>query len=361
MSDVACDNELASSRVQNAKFGMNLLPFELLPHILSYLHCSEIAKICQASTAWMSATASVEEMHAHVFGPNSFVCEPMLRFAINRFDHLKGINIEMQSGMIIPSSKQYSECIGAISDLLTAKCPQLRHFQIVNNGAHKLHDVLSNLEPASNLESLRIIHCYHPHELFHVLENKSKLISLCIHFKKFFYNADVESLHAQIGTLINLQKLELIGPPFRKKLNWDTLFCGMERLRELRCAYIDDDGLKAISDHCKQLQMFHVTNFHSARLSMSFILKVLRNCPIQSLRIFYWKGTTKCGVDHIREICQASDSLLKLNICLKLWPRTFIGEKRRLMEQAALEASGGRVKLTIQIKDHGDNATNRSF
>mmetsp|Transcript_9861 Transcript_9861/g.14781 ORF Transcript_9861/g.14781 Transcript_9861/m.14781 type:complete len:136 (-) Transcript_9861:163-570(-) len=135
----------------------------------------------------------------------------------------------------------------------------------------------------------------------------------------------------------------------------------MERLRELCCTYIDDNGLKIISGHCKQLQVFHVTKFHSARLSMSCILQVLRNCPIQSLRIFYWKGTTKCGVEHIREICQASDFLWKLNICLKLWPRTFIGEKRRLIEQAALEASGGRVKLTIQIKDHWENATNRQF
>eukprot|EP00814_Leptocylindrus_danicus_P021742 CAMPEP_0116047528 /NCGR_PEP_ID=MMETSP0321-20121206/28954_1 /TAXON_ID=163516 /ORGANISM="Leptocylindrus danicus var. danicus, Strain B650" /LENGTH=89 /DNA_ID=CAMNT_0003529443 /DNA_START=446 /DNA_END=715 /DNA_ORIENTATION=- len=86
---------------------------------------------------------------------------------------------------------------------------------------------------------------------------------------------------------------------------------------------------------------------------MRGISALLKKCPrLHTLTIPNMRGNGS-GIKNIRQICALSSSIKNLEIGLQFWDRTVEpsipwSKKKKLMEEAAVEASCGRLNVVVQ-------------
>lgn len=127
-------------------------------------------------------------------------------------------------------------------------------------------------------------------------------------------------------------------------------------LRKVMVGCANDEALAHIARHCTKLEELEITQYgHSNydRCTISGIVTVLKNCPrIHTLTMPFLRGSDT-GVAHIRQICVQSSSIVNLTIGLHFWNRSIVPsipwiKKMKLMDDAAIEASLGRLNVIVR-------------
>jgi len=319
------------------------LPVDVVSVILSYANFRDMAQFCLISKAWWNALANIDEIFLPIsLHPTHFPeCKYSMRFVSKRLSGCSNIDVTIYNRYLSGWRKEFHN---EVEDFLAANAQKLRRVH-GNLGGFKTVEIISPLVFASNLRTLSLCRKCHVREIMPLLENKRKLNNLTLRFSVVYNDVTLESLHAQIGQLHELRTLDIkfsaCLPSFTNEVDWDLLFSGLKQLQEIRCEYLTGEGLMSISRHCPNLRVLNFYNVGSLKDSLPFMLEVIRLCPIHTLSIFFLDSSL--DTDDVREICMGSDTLVDLRVNLRLWGND--DGKQQLLEEVALNASGGRVAL----------------